>query len=540
MKNLQITKENQHIIKKYYVDLYKICLNDYGICDEKAYDDINNYVDDRIYKYFNETKSKKSFSEYIGNHNFLRKKYNVSFLNPKEKVKLIRQGNYKYIETLIEFYKTRLEYNISMLDLNSKIENKQKLIDDGKFLIKRMVEKYFNEKNNSDFVIYMQRILKHFYFKNGIKIYGGENDIVIDNINDVNDDKEELYDIYYKLAKKRIKNSINLPEDKFDLFLEYFIKEKINLYFQNEKKECSLRNYMESYIRRNSYLDIKLLVDYNIFSSDYYDESVRFLHNKVNIIIDEFIKKHNISSITLKWKLKKESLYIAKAYLDKCIANKMCYPYEQNVSGKLTNILADETKVKEFDDFNIELARNGNLDDKKIEFEILLEELSYLKDLYKNKYVYYDDASTIEEKINDEYYRIIKSFIYDILDADFKKNYKTYISNRLYEVFKRYSINTKKKFDKNHMKEIYKIRCNDIVYDYVNQNKMTDEEYNIFIRYVNSAFENYIDKGSYDIDIRWYMKNIIDSYDYEFAKQVLAIKEYKNANIKVLKRPNIK
>lgn len=540
MRNIQITEENKHIIRRYYINLYKIYLNDYGIYDEKAYDDVNNYVDERIYKFLNENKSTKSFAKYIRNNNLIKRKYKVSFIPPKEKVELIKQGNYKYIETLIEFYKIRLEYNISMLDLNSKIENKEKIISDGNLLIKESVQKYFNKNSDRNFIVYMSHILRNLYFKNGIKFYDGETEIVIDSINDINKDKEELYDIYYRLTKKKIKNFINLPEDKFDLFLKSFVREKVDLYFKNEKKESTLRNYMESYIRRIDSSDIKQLVEYNIIFSDYYDESIIFLHNKTNIVIDEFIKKHGISSITLKWKFKKESLHIAKSYLDKCIKNKKYYPYEQNVSGKLTNILADETKVKETDDFNIELARNGNIEGKKIEFEILLEELSYLKDLYKNKYVYYDDASTIEEKINDEYYRIIKSFIYDILDDEFKKNYKTYISNRMNEVFKRYSMNTKKKFDKNHMKEIYKIRCNDIVYDYVNQNKMTDEEYNIFIRYVNSAFENYIDKGSYDIDIRWYMKKIIDSYDFELAKNIFKIKEYEQNNLKVLRRPKIK
>lgn len=540
MINIQITEENKYIIKKYYVDLYKICLNDYGINDEKAYEDINNYVDEIIYKYFNEPKSKKTFAEYIGNHNYIKRKYKASSINPKEKVRLIKQGNDNYIETLIKFYKIRLEYNISMLDLNSKIENKQKLIDDGKFLIKSSIEKYFNEKNNSDFVTYIQRILRHFYFKQGIKIYGGENDIVIDNINDINKDREELYDIYYKLLKKIIKNVVNFPEDKFDLFLNLYVKEKINLYFKNEKKESTLRNYMESYIKRSNSSDVKLLVEYNLLLSDYYNESIIFLQNKINIMIDEFIIKQRISSIILKWKLRKESLYIAKSYLDKCIENKMYYPYEPNISGKLTNILTDQTKLKSTDDFNIELARNGNMEDKKIEFEILLEELSYLKELYKNKYVYYDDASIVAEKINNEYYRIVKSFVYDILDAEFKKNYKTYIANRLYEGLKRYSKTTENRFYKKGLVSEFNKYYNEIISSYIDKNNLNEEEMLIFVEYTKNAFRSYINRGSYDMDIRWYMKKIIDSYDFELAKNIFKIKEYENANIKVLKRPKIK
>lgn len=37
-----------------------------------------------------------------------------------------------------------------------------------------------------------------------------------------------------------------------------------------------------------------------------------------------------------------------------------------------------------------------------------------------------------------------------------------------------------------------------------------------------------------------FLKDMIDSYNYKFAKDVSAIKKYENSNIKLLKRPVIK
>ena len=79
-----------------------------------------------------------------------------------------------------------------------------------------------------------------------------------------------------------------------------------------------------------------------------------------------------------------------------------------------------------------------------------------------------------------------------------------------------------------------------VIVNYVKENNLSGEKKTIFLEYMNSAFGNYIEKGSYFIDIRLYLKDVIDSYDYDFAKNVISIKDYQDSDIKVLKRPIIK
>lgn len=537
MKCLELNEITKPIIRDYYVNLYKIELNDAGIFSEEAYKEIDKYVDKVINRYIEKGYKTPSFSKYIANYNFLHRKYNIRFISTDKKAKLVKKGHSNYINTIIDYYKMIFEYNIEIANLKEKIDKKDLILREGKVLIEKTVKKYFDIKINLPISKYMSNTMQLFYLNNNIKLCDSNNSIVIDNKKGDSNNRGILYDSYYKLALKRVNNICNLPKEKFELFIKEFVKNNINAYFEGEEKNSTLNNYTDNMLGRINKSQIKMLVEYNLLFSDYYDESIIFLEEKASEVIKEFIKENNVTSISIKYILQKQNLCAAKAYLDRCIQNKKCFNFNMHVKAMLKVFISDYEDNKNQSNFDINLATNGDEEDRKIEFEILLNELSYLKDLYKNKYIYYTDFSEVNKKIEENYYKFVHFFIYEKLSEGYKidRTPSSYVSNRLSGFLKQFSKTTENRLYKKGLFFEFNECYNEIVSNYLRRNNLSEDEKLIFVDYVDNAFRSYINKGSYDIDIRWYMKNIIDGYDYEVAKYIFEIKKYEQNNLKVLR-----
>lgn len=539
MYKINLTKENKEIIREYYTSLYIILLKDMGIYEESMYKQVYDNVSYMIYTYLKKGNIKVAFSEYITRNIPIKKIYDIKLTHLSEKINLIRQGNLKYLETLIELYKIRFKLKISLTDLENKIEDKDKILDDGLLLIEETIKKYFLEELNYDFSVYVSSRINSFYFKNKIKTGFIEKNIVIDNKKGNDEERIKLYDKYYNFACKRIKNTTNLPEAKFNLLLRSLVNRNIDKYFDGKEKLSTLRNYFERIFGRLNGESEQIIVKYNLLFNDFYEESISFIEKSINEYISTYIKENNINKISLVYRLKTKSNELARRYLDFCIDNKCYKPFKHWISKNIKQLLKEKKKVSCFD---LDLAINGEAEDKKEQLEILREELSYLKERVKSKYIYYIDKDCVDLKIDTYYNNIINSYVNNII---VKQNFKrrptsSYISTRLNEKAKDFSDYTKCKFEKEKIDQMLCEQYRKMVVDYVRKKHLTNDERRIFFEYMNAVFGNYIEKGSYSIDIRLYLKEFIDSYDYNFAKNIIAIKDAEELGIKVLRHPVIK
>lgn len=539
MEAIKLTKDNKEILRTYYINLYIIELKDMGIYKENMYDEVCNAVDYMIERYERNEMMKRSFPKHMTNYNPLYRKYNINLILTGEKVKLIKQGQTKYLETLIDYQKNVFMLNYRLFVLKNNTKFNEELLEKGYQLIDNAIRKYFDEKVDTNFTTYLTRVTQDFYFNNNLKTESKERNIVIDNKNGNSSNREELYEMYYELSKKRIRNITNLPEEKFNKFLRKTVEIKIDNYFNDSEKISTLRNMFESFFNRIDGKKEQIIVKYNLLFDDFYEESISFIENSINEYISTYIKENDIKSIGMLYRLRSFNRRYAKEYLDNCINENRYTPYKFYVTRIVNELVKPKKTGKSFDP---EIVINGDEQTKEEQLELLKEELSYIKDVLKEKYIYYIDKDSVDKRIDNAYDKTITSYVDSMFEKKnyYKKSPAAYISIMLNQNAKTYSNTTKRKFAKNNMEMLLVKQYNDIIENYIAANNLFSEELDTFLEYMNTAFNNYIDKGSYTKDIRLYMKDIIDIYDYNFAKNIIAIKDAEELGIKVLRHPVIK
>lgn len=539
MEPIKLTKETKEFLREYYINLYIIGLKDQGKYEESMYDEIKQAVDYMIERYQRHGNIKNSFSKFMTNFNPIHRKYKSRLILTSKKVELIKNGHEEYLETLIEHEKNIFKLNYRLFSLKNNTQISEEILESGLNLIDSSIREYFSKASVVRFNIYLSRIVQKFYFDNKLKTESMEKNIIIDNKKGKTDERQVLYDKYYSYACEKLKNTTNLPLEKYQLLLKTIINSRIDFYFEGKDKNSTLRNYLETFCTRLIDAPEQTIVKYNLLFDDFYEESISFIDCSIKEYISTYIKEKNIKKISLMYRLTAFTKELAKDYLDLCIEEKRYIPFKPWIS-LCTNIFSKEQKTKS--SFNFDLAINGNDEQKKTQLEILMEELAYLKDKAKEKYIYYTDKSSVDAKIDTCYNNIISMYINGIIiKKDFKRrNPSRYISTRLFDSLNNYSISTKRKFEKSGILQQLFEQYRKIVINYVIENNIIGNERSIFFGYMNSVFDNYIEKGSYSIDIRLYLKDAIDNYDYEFAKNIITIKNFEESEIKVLRRPVIK
>lgn len=540
-----LNENNKDIYINYCMRLCMIGIKDNGIKIENI-SQLKGYVTEEIsYALYNKKKYGSFNSLLVLSRNILMKEYKIGLINIEERLNLTKSGNEYFLKSLIEYYQIIFEFNINIRNGIEPIENKEKKLQEGKRLIDSSIKRYICDDMNISFAIYIKRMIEKFNFENRIKTDSKEKNTIIDIKNGNYENIDYLYNLYFKLMKKAVQNKSLLPEDKFNKFLYAYTKEKIDNYFSSNPTS-TLRNYMSTFILRLADSSSEyLIIKYNLYFNDFYDESLELLFGIGNKMVDELLRKNKISNVVISYELKTYVKDRYKEHLEKCIKEGKVVSISGVLNKKAMSILKSYLKKeKKFQtEFDFELAKYGNLDEKEKQEAILLRDLKYLIEKAENKFIYYTEYENVRQKVEETYIKDIHAYVYKIIERLSQSSKlskpETYISMRIFDDMKRFSVSTKRKFVSSCKVYDFEMSCNPIINDFISkQPECFDVD--MFNSYVKRAIKSYIDAGSYKEDIRIYISKIISDYNYDFAKQLDEIISYEQDEVKVLRRPIIK
>lgn len=504
---VNLTNENKEIIRKYYYDMYELKLNMKGIYDSKEIEKAKKFIDEKISLYLL-NRSKKNFSAYIADDKLDIRKPKIENISISKLFLEAKNGKLECTQYIIRYYQIILEYKINTKYNN--IANKEELIESGKKYVEEIIKKYVSKNKSTSLVNYMQAYVFPSFFENN-------NLGTIDNL-------DRIYKNIYNSAINRIKYQGLLSSEEVQNFVMAYSKEKINNYIKNNgENKNKLIIYMETVISRliNYCKDEEqTLIRYNRFFDNRYEDTLNYFYYKYRYLIDELVDKNDLSQV-----LRYEIIFkkVIKEYVDNNINKRI------TLSPNLLKVKLNElTKLnKKESNFNYDLARNGTKQDKREQKNILLEELEYMKNDFKDKYIFYTDKDSVDEKIDLAYKNSVTAYI----DGITSKNPKSYVWTRMDQALKPFSELTRKKIDKSKLKVIYRKKAYNVVNSYIKYKNLSGKELDEFIEYCNVAFNNYINKGYYE-NIRLYMVNAIMKYDSKFNNEIQNIKNlYLNKKI---------
>lgn len=540
MEPIRLTSENEDILREYYINLYIIELKDKDIYIESMNDEIIETVDFMIKRYKDHGDIKASFPKYMTNYNPIYLKYRIKLILTSKRVELIRNGETKYLETLIDYQKNVFRLNYKLFVLENNLEFNKEILEKGLDVIETSIRKYFDENIKTNFTVYFSGIVQKFYFNNNLKTESFEKNIIIDTKNGDTSNINELYEKYYSIASRRIENNTSLPEEKFQKFLRKIVEDKVDKYFCGEEKMATLRNNFEQFIFRLNGEPQKIIVKYNLLFNDFYDESISFIEKSIKEYISTYIKENNINDVKIIYRLTSKVNKIAKDYLDSCKKSNRYNPFNTAIKAAI-NALVNVKPINV--GFEAQNVINGDLYDKANEKEILREQLLHLKDIVKEKYTFYADEKAVDKKIDKDYNKIIESYInnmYLTKRIPAGKPATSYIATRLSQNIKTYANSTKRRFEKNKTERALCFEYFSIINNYIEEHDFSDEELDVFYEYMGNTFETYVKKGSYNKELYVYLIELIDNYDQTAAKEIIETKKYIDSNINVLRHPKTK
>ena len=337
--------------------------------------------------------------------------------------------------------------------------------------------------------------------------------------------KQQICEYYCSSVIKKINYNGILSENEIKKFVMAYLNNKIDSFVnvRNESySESKLLNYIRVVCTRVvNYFDDEehLLVLYNRIFSNRYDDTLKYLYYKYKYILNDELKKNNIKDVSSNLIYEPIFKEIIKEYLYLNIIKAF---YLDDNSIRLRIIKAIEKRNKKESGFDYYIARNGSVKEKEEQVLILLDELKYVKDYYKNKYIYYTSDDKVDDRINSAFENYIKAYVYGISD----KSPATYVDTRIDNNLKEFANKLKKVYEKEDTEYLFAKRCMPIIISYINNSNLSKEEFSCFIDYCNNAFYYYVNKGSYKEDIRTFMFNVVNSYDNNFAKEVSVIKKH--------------
>lgn len=503
---INLTKDNKEIIRKYYYDMYILKLNIKGIYDLKEVEKVKNFVDEKIDTYLTGI-SNVEFYKYIsdGNHR-KRRKFTLS-ISINDMLEKYKNGEDIYLDYIIRYYQILNVFNINTN--YSHLENIGELIKSSNEYIENKINEYFKSNMSKDFVNYVcYDVIPSFFVQCGLN--------KIENVDDV------YKEYYHRTLDSIFYNGILTNEEKNNFVMAY-LKDKIDNYLNNNSNDkFKLHNYMGVVSSRlTSFFEKeeRLLIEYNRYFNNRYDDTVNFFYHKYSYIVNDILKENKKDSLinSLKFGLKFKQFIIL--YLDNNIKGKLSLDVEK-IKKEFCDFIFKDEKIKE--KFNCDLARNGDEEEKEYQKNILINELMHLKDYYKEKYVYYTDDDKVNQKID----LIFNTYVDAYINGNSTKAPSSYISTRIDKNLKDFKTKYEKLYKINDTEYLFARKCIPIIINYINNNNLSGDEFTYFIEYCKNAFNYYTNRGSYKEDIREFMFKIVISYDKKFSKEVSYIKKH--------------
>lgn len=502
---VNLTDENKEVIRKYYYEMYKLKLEVKDEYNEETYNELKDFVDYKIKSFLSNETKVKEFSNFFKN-TYSVKKIKTGTFPMATLIKKAREGNTKSIEYIIRYYQIKYEFNFM---LNKDFSEEK--IDEGKKEIETVIRIYFDNNMNIKLSTYIKRVINF------------ELDDFLGDF-DISDKKREiLYRSNYYRAIKRFNYSGILTENEFNNYVFVYLKEKIDKYLEDkEKNELNLSNYVNVLIGRlvsYSSDEEKILIRYNKFFNNKYDETLEFLYNKYNYLLQRELKNNNITSPVKIIKYQNRFKIILEEYLNNKIDG-FVYTGEAYIVKNLRNFILEQEKSPS--KFNYNLTRNGTEEEKEEQKLIIMEELNYFKEHFKNKYIYFTDNDEVENRINNAFESIVLSYV----NGTSTKEPMSYINTRMNQNLELFRKSKETKFIKNDTEHLFAKKCMPMIHNYINNNNLYGDEFIYFIDYCKSAFNYYVNSGSYKEDIKEFMFKVLISYDKSFSKEVSYIKKH--------------
>lgn len=498
------------IYRDYYIKLYKHALNS---SDEKLNHDVERYVNGIAERYL-KIDTKKSFPEYLNSTSYM------SSIKPKfyryplqEETLKIKEGNKDGLDRLIEHFQILYDFRIKLYNNDITEDELQKL----NAYIEKSVNAYFDKNIKLDLSSYVySKVIYIYCFINNLSFPNSQLNGSFELRNN-NENKQYMYD---KISDKLIRNCPEyevLSKEDIAKLIKKLLKEKVDSY--DESKKTTIAFYLSSYISRlkERLMDEEeTLIEYNRNFSDKYDEIVEFIYNKNKFLVEKILKKMNDSSIKSILEGQRLLKELIKEELDYSIQKKRCEKII-HLERKLEEKIMKNKEVKR--NFDINKARFGTLEERKIEEEILYDELLYIKDKAINDNYYTDDCDFIKNKITDSYKKYIHAYVF----CNSTKCASSYIITRLGALTNQYKIKFKKKFDKEERELLYAKKSMRIIKGYLNTHELSDDEYKYFIEYIRSAFRYYICNLCSKENIESFMLKTVLSYNYDDTKNICKV-----------------
>lgn len=473
--------------KKYYIDHYIskylniIECNDLDVNIYK--EDIVNIVNDYADRFGNWNDAEAFYDSLTSAIGRYFKRNNIKMYTTGD-VFFKAQKDKKYHKNLCVFYINNLM--IRMLHDLDEI-NEEDIENFKKDLLEKAIKVDISNMTYYDgFTKFLNYAKQTLLIKHNIKKRNeSENNIVIKAKNGEDVDINKLIKSFEKRFIGKY-SSLDISKDKLEIYIKKVIEKSVKDYLKGNYK-VTLSNYMHAKISSNINMlnTSRGLVRYARLTND-----LDYTIDKIFSLYPELIKKS-------------EDENILKNAIRRYIENNL----EGSMKGYLSEVLKNE-RIK----FDIDLARNGSIEERKKQRDILIENEYHLLELQSSKYKYYEEENKVNIKLAEIFYSGIDSYINGKSNLPVSR----YISTVLNERYRNYSNST---YNDNYLMLVLlaSIEYALALDNYYENHELSYTEEGNLEEYLEFTIEEYLNGGSYKQDIKTFIDNQIKRYE-EFKK----------------------
>lgn len=507
MNSEVLTCDNKDLFKTYMINYYVNNMRYSKINPDEYMDYYNKFIDDTIALYLSKKRS-MSFKKYINiqnRNNKIDSKINVKKIDYRDLFEKSKT-DYNAKLLLINYLTNRYEFTIRYYNLNNP--NIEVIVNKAKeMLTNKILNNTYDDfdKFNTSIKNYMPHIYNKLNIFTNASLRNKNIDLKINK--DLNN-----YDLnhYFKLYLKNVDNYDGiLSKEDLSLYIKTLIELELKRFLDGEK-ESSFDNYLGISMKRlrdDLKDDEKALIKFYKLTKKRKKELFTFLHYKYDYLVKKTLKENRFYTPC------KEYFY--KTKLNICFENyvssypNVFMPLEKLVINYINKLIKEE--VKDTLVFDLELARNGDEEDKKIQKEILLEKYSYIKKLLIDEFTFYDTKDSVFKYVDDTYDNIVNGYLNGISN----RQAGSYVKSVLKEYLLRYSNKLEKK---EYLKKILEIVISKerVFNAYLKNHNLSYEEKLKLDEYLDVVTNNYIENGLYEGDHDVFFAKLLMNYDGEF------------------------
>lgn len=502
-----LTCDNKDLFKTYMINYYVNNMRYSKINPDEYKDYYNKFIDDTIALYLSRNRS-ISFKKYINiqnRNNNIDSKINVKKIDYRDLFEKSKTDHNSKL-LLINYLTNRYEFTIRYYNLGNP---------DIEVIVRKAKEMLTNKILNStydDFDKFNRSIknyMPHIYHKLNILTNASLRN---SNINLKMNKDSNKYDLnhYLNLYLKNVDNYGGiLSKDDLSLYIKTLVELGLKKFLDGEK-DSSFDNYLGIGMKRlrdDLKDDEKTLIKFYKLTNKRKKELFILLHYKYDYLVKSILKENNFYTPCRE--------YFYKTKLSVCFENyvsnypNVFMPLEKQASNYINKLIKEELKDNLV--FDLELARNGDEEDKKIQKEILIEKYSYIKKSLIDEFTFYDTKENVFKYVDDTYNNIVNGYLNGISN----RQAGSYIKSVSKEYILRYSNMLEKK---EYLKKILEIVISKekVFNAYLKSHNLSYEQELKLDEYLDVVTNNYIENGLYDDDHDVFFAKLLMNYDGKF------------------------